>query len=818
MSENQDIPENQEQDSIAEQAPVKKIKKEDFEKLPEISYAQAISLIRDGEPIQGKKIPFLNLDKSSFDKAIVIEDCQLQGMLARGTNLKKLEVRNTLILERMNFSTGKEEGKTPTVFQDGLIFQDCIFEDILSLRNVQMSGEFVLARCFLSMSLSLDRSVLEKPAIWEGPGSLACCTMYQSKLQGGMSVENYTIQGIDGVSLDFNSARSGDTISLKNCKLQGNLQLKKARFSSQYKNAWNIESCVMQNVDMEEAIIAGASQFSQTYFQGKFSGSSPREKHGQKAGRSLIFEGDAAFIGCQFSDVCSFHDARFLKYANFKNCTFDKGADFNQAEFGAVCSFWEVKDNGGLHFQKAHFEGRTQFGRVNFFKKTSFNEATFQAETTLFDSTVSGDLFFSSATFTSDFKIKNLTVEGGVNLQKISVDGNFKITSLVVKDRFILSESQIVGGFFAPGLKIGTWGSIAQMVVKEEVDMAGLETGANLANTKEAIEKQGNIIPGSFYAEKAIFHNNLRLCGTRIPGKFSLEGINIYGEADLSNMSIGNDLLLSKSYFRGSVLLANTRCAGVVDSYKSRYKEEVSFNALRCQKFALNESSFDGGFTMRGTQVDETLVLNNVDVDGKADLVKCQFGQLFFYHFLADHFLIRKEELGDMISSEKQKNYLQAKNEYGILKEAFHSSNHFKEMDWAYYRFCRCHRKNKNLSFSRPLDAIKIFFDWLFLDKGFGYGTRPMNIAGVAMGIILIFAGLFYLDPTCIVGKSGPMQSINIPDAIYLSLVTFASMDYGDCWPAFEHSFKHLFALEGILGIFLVTMFVATVSRKIIRA
>ncbi|NUM33920.1 MAG: potassium channel family protein [Candidatus Brocadiae bacterium] len=818
MSENEDIPENQEKVSLQPEIPAPKMRKEDFAKLPEIGYGEALDAIKAGQAIQGKIIPFLNLDKLSFLKPIVIENCQLQGMLARGTSFDKLEIRNTLILERMNFSQNKEEGKVQTSFQNGLVLEDCILEDALSLKNANILGEFFLTRCTLAMPIFLDKSILEKPVVWEGPGTLASCTMYQTKLSFGITIDNYNIQETKGVSIDLNSCRSSDTVLLKNCKLSGMFQLKKARLFSQYNNAWTMENCVLQSMDMEETIVAGLSQFSNVQFQGKVSGSAPREKYGQKAGRSLIFENDVAFVGCHFSETLSFHDARFLKYANFKNCIFAKGGNFNQAEFGAVCSFWEVKDFGGLHFQKAHFEGRTQFGKVAFHKKSSFNEAMFQSEITIFDSTASGDIFFSGTAFSDDFKIKNVTIEGGMNLQKISVDGSVKITSTVVKDRFILSESQIQGSLFAPGIKIGTWGSIAEIVVKEEVDLSGIETGLNLSEKKIDPEKESNVVPGSFYSEKAIFYKNLKLCGARIAGKLSLEGINTYGEVDLSNMSIGNDLLLSKSYFRGTVQVGGTRCALVIDSYKSRYKEEACFNYLRCQKFTLNESSFDGGFTMRGTQVDESLVLNNVDVDGKADLIKCRSGQLYFYHFLADHFLIRKEEIGDMVSSEKQKNYLQAKNEYGTLKEAFQNSNHFKEMDWAYYRFCLCNRKNKNLSFSRPWDAVKIFVDWLFLDKGFGYGTKPMNIAGIALSIVLIFAGLFYYDPSCIVGKTGPLTNITIPDAFYLSLVTFASMDYGDFWPAFEHGFKHLFALEGILGIFLVTLFVATVSRKIIRA
>lgn len=796
-------------------APQKKIAREEFAKLPEIPIGEAYDLLHSGEAIRGKKIPFLNLDRRTMEKDIVIEDCELQGMVGRAASFKKIILRNTLVLERLNWSAQKEEeGKIPTVVKEDLILEDCIIEDSLTLRGTEVQGEFRLTRCNILGPIVLDRSIFDKKIVWEGPGAFPNASFYNTKLSG-IAIENYEIGEAKDNSLDFNCARVSHTLSVKGSHLAGDFLLKRARLEGEYEHpALLIENCSLRNLIFCESLTKGDSQIAATQFLGGIVASTPREKNGQIAGRSVVWHGDFAFWDCTFGALCAFHGARFRKYLNIKNCIFEKGADFNQAEFAQLCSFWEVTDKGGLHFRKAAFQGRAQFGRVTFAAKTSFNEATCDEEMSIFESTVAGDLFFSGASFARDFKLKNLKIEGGLNLQKMVVEGSLKITNAAIHDRFILTETQITGAFIAPALHIGTWGSISKTNIKNEVELSGLAVGIHLG--EEEKKATTDFIPGSFYCEEAIFHHNFSLSRAEIPGKLDLQGVKIQGESDLTSMNIGNDLLLSKSYFRGMVQLAGTRCANLLDSFKTRYKEEASFNAIRCRKCTLAESSFDGGFTMRGAQIEESLILNNVDVDGKVDLIKCSFGDLYFFNFLVDHLLIRRQQLGACISSERQKNYVQAKNEYGILKEAFRGSNHFEDMDWAYYRFCQCSRKDKKTP-GRWRKATG-FFEWLFLDLGFGYGTRPMNIALVALGLIVFFATAFYLVPQSISDKSGPLPYLSISDAFYLSTMTFASIDYGECWPSFQHGFKHLFALEGILGIFMVTLFVATVARKIIRA
>ena len=413
-----------------------------------------------------------------------------------------------------------------------------------------------------------------------------------------------------------------------------------------------------------------------------------------------------------------------------------------------------------------------------------------------------------------------MNIAGGLGAGKIIVDGTLKMSNSSIGNRMIFSEAQIYGELIASDLSIGTWGSLGKTTLKKDVYLNGLKVGTKLKPEELYTGKHDpeKIIPGSFYFDGSTFAGNLTLSKANIKGSLYLNDANGHGEIDLTALEIGHSLVLSKSYFRGMLRCDGATLKRDLASYKTRFKEEVSFNSISCDNAALCNSSFDNGFTMRSAKIENVLNLNNVDVDGKADFFKCKFDRIFFLNFLTDYFLINRDCLGKHLTSEKLKNYEQAKIEYGILKHSFQMQNLYKDMDWAYYHFCRNRRKSILQKSKSPFKKIISFFDWLLLDLGFGYGTRPMNIAVVACSVILIFALFFYYVPQGLVDTNGyPLKYIQFLDSIYLSIVTFACMDYGDCYPLFSHWLKHLCALEGLLGIFLTTLFVATISRKIIR-
>lgn len=790
--------------------------------------AVAVKKIKETGIIEDAVIPFLNLDGLKIEHRLTIRNCQLQGIVARGTFFEQgIEIRDSEVTERLEFSAWRgDEGLSHTVLHEGMLVADTVMNDNVSMRNTRVTGDIVFENCEFKGTLRLDQSKIEGNVVLDGEGDILLVSAFRCRCEE-FKIRRHNLVGHKKESLDLNST-SITRISLSSCTLEQAFKMKKARIGNDETNdAFYASGCEFADVDISQSMFFSKVYWHEVTIKGKFVSDMPKEEKGRKIGKPVYFKDDLHFDSIVFKGKADFYGTRFGNYARFIKCVFHKHANFNQVEFQEVSSFWMSEFSGKADFKKTTFSGRSNFGKVTFHGRSSFNESSFGDESNFYLADVKKDIFFTGATFENHLVLRNINFGGGVGLSKIYARQNIKISQSNVADRFILSGSNIEGAIVAPALTIGTWGSLAECRVHGYVDFGGLKVGTKLtAEDKEKLKAyvtqsqkgEDDVVPGTFYMSNSTFHKEINMFSATIAGDLCLDNINSYAEWELNSISVGNDLLFSKSYFRGMTRCENATIEGKLHAHKARFKEETSWNGVKCQMADLRFSSFDGGFTMRYGRIEKELKMFNTDVDGKVDLFRCKFGDISFNHMLVDHFLIDRYAIGDELTSEKNGEFGHAVTEYGILKQSFHQRNDYESMDWAYYRFCRSKRKMKTASWRRPMRSMGIFFDWLFLDKGFGYGTRPMNIAVVAFSCVLVFAVLFSFVPNGILGPNGPLTDISFSDSFYLSITTFASMDYGDSGPVLDHWLKHLFSLEGILGIFLTTLFVATISRKIIRS
>ena len=455
-----------------------------YQDLPFMHFERVSDKISKNALIQGYKLSCLHWDQADINQEIQIKDCRIEGVRARGANFaKKVTFQNCLFTDRVQLSAQKSESEfTKTCFNQELEFIDCVFDETFTIRNSMVHGNFTFQGCHIEKPLALDKSTFHNEVIFNGPGNMAVATMYRTKFKQDLTIRDYEISGLEEKSLDLNRAEMAGTFSLINCCLS-NLEMEKAQLGSAANDAWIVERCSWQHLYLNETNFLGRVQLVQVKCKGKLIAEVERDKSGKRLGKVTQFLEDAAFIEVTFGGKCSFHGARFKKYANFTRCTFRKGGDFNQAEFGQLASFWQSEAYGSLSFRKALFSGRTQFGQVTFAPKSSFNESNFEEEFHFFDNQVKGDIFFSRAYYKKDFKLRGVQFEGGLGLEKIVVDGNLSITQCSTQDRFILSQCQLQGGLTAPGFSIGTWGTMAQCVIKGEVDLGGLKVGAKIEPT-----------------------------------------------------------------------------------------------------------------------------------------------------------------------------------------------------------------------------------------------------------------------------------------------------------------------------------------------
>ncbi len=113
---------------------------------------------------------------------------------------------------------------------------------------------------------------------------------------------------------------------------------------------------------------------------------------------------------------------------------------------------------------------------------------------------------------------------------------------------------------------------------------------------------------------------------------------------------------------------------------------------------------------------------------------------------------------------------------------------------------------------------MKKVFNLIILDLGSGYGTRPFNIALTTLIVILLF-GVFYsfFSDQIIIGDPQTSPIKNLVFCIYFSFLSFVTLGAENLYPDYAGWLKYVVAAQAFLGFFLMTLFVATFTRKVIR-
>lgn len=76
------------------------------------------------------------------------------------------------------------------------------------------------------------------------------------------------------------------------------------------------------------------------------------------------------------------------------------------------------------------------------------------------------------------------------------------------------------------------------------------------------------------------------------------------------------------------------------------------------------------------------------------------------------------------------------------------------------------------------------------------------------------FSDQFVIDPS--LRQSGE-KGITLPQAFYLSAMTFTTLGTDGIAPQFDNWLKYCVVLEGFLGLFLMTVFVGVYTRKMAK-
>jgi Ion channel len=260
----------------------------------------------------------------------------------------------------------------------------------------------------------------------------------------------------------------------------------------------------------------------------------------------------------------------------------------------------------------------------------------------------------------------------------------------------------------------------------------------------------------------------------------------------------------------------------------------VSFSNSRIKQLSLKSCHLNNYFDLRVYKCDlvdlsDTIVRDIIDFkpyDFDVDIKIIDFSGMRLLGTIYIDWKANKVQ--KMIERQPKANHRSKADQYRILKENFNFSGQYSDEDKSYVEFKR-HEMKANLYDEIEEKKWKAIFEYpwylakyLIFDKAGKYATDPVRVmvsmlAGYTF-FSLLFLLVFTIDPGTIVSGIGepPHSTLDaIPRSFYHSAITFLTIGYGDFYPT--GIMRWLSAVEGFVGLFLMSYFTVAFVRKILR-
>ncbi len=189
-------------------------------------------------------------------------------------------------------------------------------------------------------------------------------------------------------------------------------------------------------------------------------------------------------------------------------------------------------------------------------------------------------------------------------------------------------------------------------------------------------------------------------------------------------------------------------------------------------------------------------------------LTNCNFSDAIIRDISLDSIIIdERTTFGNILKSEKEKNYHFASIEYKRIKEMYKSSSLHGIADSYHYKEMVAKRK-----ISKKNNPLR-WLNYIFGDILCKYGTSFVHVILWSLLTILAF-GLIYWAGDHLVYLSQPVEP-SILDSIYFSIVTFTTVGYGDYHVV--GAMRFVAGTQALIGSALMALFTVIVARNIIR-
>lgn len=749
----------------------------------EISAEEAKKSLMAGTILENCRIPFLDLGSDSnlvvYEKAVILRRCWIQGLTLAGAQFRgEVRIEGSIVAGNLWAGALREDATSPASKEKRA---PAVFDSCCILLGSGIEGDVDMVRS-TGKSWNLTRVTVDGQIRAMGMG-----------LQGRWDASQFMFKR----GMDFRGARITGGLVLEKGKSEGALLFAKVKTSGgiRLKNTQ-----VVGNVDVSEVSSPEATLTLQ---------------HLELQGD--LHCGDALWQELVWEKVQCLGDVRGQRLRVTKD--------------------WCAKELSckslGLRY--------AQFGNAK------LDNCHIQNKWSLDHGRVSGDLHVVNSRLTN-VDWYSMEVKGEIYCHKCQFAENFDAKKIKITGPLLLRNDEITGA-----------------VNMEQAELGKLSLRSSSCHN--------NV---SFFW--AVIEGKMDLGATTMEGDLNLRGVTVKGLAiffnskfkgiDITGAEFQNEVLFLRpevwqhfsdipeelrqpAELSGPLIMVNARFQDVasweqvkfgagVEGREANFQKDVNFRGAQIAgDLDLRRIHAASNLDLCNSKIQGCLSLDESDIHRKLDATGCIFAKISFPHALIDHFAIAYEQLvahelvaQRLVNTQSAESLIKSRSEFLILRDAFAQMGHHDAQDWAHWQFKRMERKvtnrraYKTLREGRGLLArigaiwtlLRNLFVRLVLDAGSGYGTQPLRVAGLAMVIICLFAVLYSFHADQIVFSDiarGGTQNFWL--SLYFSTITFTTMGVGNVYPCTEGWLKYPVSCEALLGMVLMTLFVGTWTRKIIR-
>jgi hypothetical protein len=315
-----------------------------------------------------------------------------------------------------------------------------------------------------------------------------------------------------------------------------------------------------------------------------------------------------------------------------------------------------------------------------------------------------------------------------------------------------------------------------------------------------------------------------------------LKDLDVARAFDASRLKVVGKFSLTRARFQGKFRIFDGRFASWLVFDACKFDDLVDLRAIVAETgVEFRNCTFLGDVSMRGASVGQKLDFGASHLDGHVDLSRAKLrdyvyledvrqgpAQTYsFSNIVADRLLIGRAQLHRRLRAVRAGDYERAAAEYGLLRHNFQALHRYEDEDWAYRGYKRSLRRAAERSWRRPWTRMAQLVDWLFLDIGCGYATSPGRTVRSAVAIVVLFGLAYAVGPNGAATSTASDVEVDFWERVFFGFLSSAAvftggLDLGLLEEA-TGPVRMLLVVEGFLGLLLWGLFIATLTRKVIR-